>query len=143
MDILIKDFSIEHYDTVIALWKRTEGIGLSSADSLERITAYLERNPGSSFTAWDGERLVGAVLCGHDGRRGYLHHLAVDSNYRRHGIGQMLSDACMAAIGKQGIDKAHIFVYGSNQGGIRFWERAGWYLRHDLVLMSHDIKKSL
>jgi ribosomal protein S18 acetylase RimI-like enzyme len=139
MNITIKEFSIDFYKTVIELWKRSEGIGLSSADSKERIKYYLDRNPGSSFTAWDGGRLVGAVLCGHDGRRGYLHHLAVDPEYRKHGIGRKLSDACMAALGKQGIDKAHIFVYGSNQEGLTFWQKAGWYRRHELVLMSYDI----
>ena len=139
MDITIKDFGIEHYQAVIALWEKSEGIGLSSADTQERIKFYLDRNPGSSFTAWDGEKLVGAVLCGHDGRRGYLHHLAVDPNYRKQGIGQLLSDACMTALKKEGIDKAHIFVFGSNEGGLTFWQKAGWYQRHELVLMSYDI----
>ncbi len=141
MEITIKDFNMDDFQEVLTLWRHSEGIGLSSADSPERIAAYLERNPGSSFTAWDGQRLVGAVLCGHDGRRGYLHHLAVDNEYRRLGIGRRLSDACMAALAAQGIDKAHIFVFGANQDGITFWQKAGWYRRHELVLMSYDVKK--
>ncbi len=140
MSITIQDFAMNHYEQVLDLWKRSEGIGLSAADSPERISAYLSRNPGMSFTAWDGERLVGAVLCGHDGRRGYLHHLAIDPEYRRRGIGRRLSDACMAALAREGIDKAHIFVYGANEDGLAFWRRAGWYQRHELVIMSFDVK---
>jgi ribosomal protein S18 acetylase RimI-like enzyme len=142
MNIAIRDFDMQHFENVLDLWKRSEGIGLSAADSPERISAYLNRNPGMSFTAWDGDRLVGAVLCGHDGRRGYLHHLAVDPEYRRMGIGRRLSDACMAALAREGIDKAHIFVYGENQDGLAFWQQAGWYQRHELVIMSYDVKKS-
>ena len=141
MEIKIKSFEIEDYEAIVSLWKRSEGIGWSAADSREQISAYLEKNPGGSFTAWDGERLVGAVLCGNDGRRGYLHHLAVDPDYRRMGIGHQLSEACMAALAEQGIDKAHIFVFGANREGITFWERAGWYLRNELVIMSYDIRK--
>lgn len=133
---------MDHFDRVLDLWKRSDGIGLSAADSPERISAYLARNPGMSFTAWDGERLVGAVLCGHDGRRGYLHHLAVDPQYRRMGIGRRLSEACMDALAREGIDKAHIFVYGENQDGLAFWRRAGWYQRHELVIMSYDVRRS-
>ncbi len=141
MDITIKEFNIADYEEVVELWKRTEGIGLSSADSRERINQYLQRNPGTSFTAWDGKGLVGAVLSGHDGRRGYLHHLAVDAEYRKHGIGRLLSDTCLSALGQQGIDKVHIFVYKTNQGGLTFWEKAGWKLRETLALMSYDIMK--
>jgi ribosomal protein S18 acetylase RimI-like enzyme len=141
MSIQIKEFDIADYETVFELWEKTEGIGLSIADSRERILQYLERNPGMSFTAWDKGRLIGAVLSGHDGRRGYLHHLAVDGEYRKQGIGKLLSEYCLSALEKQGIDKVHIFVYKTNQGGLTFWEKSGWKLRDTLVLMSYDINK--
>jgi len=141
MSITIQNFDMKYYQQILALWKRSEGIGLSAADAPERISTYLARNPGTSFTAWDGERLIGAVLCGHDGRRGYLHHLAVDPEYQRRGIGRQLSEACMTALAREGIDKAHIFVYGANQDGLAFWQQAGWYRRHELVILSYDIKR--
>ena len=139
MDIELREFNLMDFDKIITLWRNCEGIGLSAADEPERIRMYLERNPGCSFTAWDGADLVGAVLCGHDGRRGYLHHLAVDQAYRRRGIGKMLMKKCLDAIQAQGIDKVHIFVYRDNEKAARFWQRNGWYKRDDLALMSIDI----
>jgi len=136
MTIELHVFDIQDYEKVIKLWQESEGIGLSSADSRERIQAYLQRNPGSSFTAWDGTQLVGAVLCGQDGRRGYLHHLAVAEAFRGRGIGKMLAQRCLDAVAAQGIDKVHIFVYRRNQKAIKFWEKIGWHQRDDLLLMS-------
>jgi putative acetyltransferase len=88
MDYTIREMHIDDYDRLISLWQRCEGIGLSDADQLERIDFFLRRNPGMSFVAEGADgAMAGAVLCGTDGRRGYLHHLAVDPAWRRHGIG--------------------------------------------------------
>jgi len=127
------------YPDVIVLWQNCEGIGLSAADTLPAISAYLARNPGYSFVARDQALLVGAVLCGHDGRRGYLHHLAVAPAYRRQGIGQALVEHCMSHLKAVGIDKCHIFVYSANQAGQAFWKQTGWVLRPNLVLMSREL----
>ncbi|MFZ3078216.1 MAG: GNAT family N-acetyltransferase [Bellilinea sp.] len=102
---------------------------------------YLARNPGMSFTAWDGDTLVGAVLCGHDGRRGYLHHLAVDRAYRGQGIGRALVDQCHAALREQGIDKVHIFVYRENQVALTFWAGAKYVPRENLALLSANLNE--
>jgi len=101
MPVEIREMHIEDYEAVMALWKASEGIGLSSADSQPAIAGYLERNPGTSCCAWettnpDRPRLIGAVLCGHDGRRGYLHHLAVDRACRRQGIGKALIERLLS-----------------------------------------------
>ena len=85
MSFLIREFFPDDIDKAIDLWQSTPGIGLSSADEPQRIQAYLERNPGLSYTAWKGDFLVGAVLCGHDGRRGFLHHLVIHPDHRRTG----------------------------------------------------------
>jgi ribosomal protein S18 acetylase RimI-like enzyme len=90
MEIIISKFTIESYDRVLNLWEQCEGIGLSNSDSKENIQLYLNRNPGMSFIAELGNQLVGAILAGHDGRRGYIHHLAVLPNYRRQGIGSLM-----------------------------------------------------
>jgi putative acetyltransferase len=109
---------------------------LSSADSQPNIQIYLERNPGLSLLAYDGQTVVGTILCGHDGRRGYIHHLAVLSAYRRKGIGRLLVDKSMAALQSCGIQKCHLLIYHDNASGIEFWERIGWTYRRDIGVVS-------
>jgi N-acetylglutamate synthase len=137
--VSILSFSINDYDEVMALWRATPGIGLSDADSRAAIAAYLLRNPGLSFVAREAGRLVGAVLCGMDGRRGYLHHLAVHPDARRQGTGAALVEHCLAGLREVGIHKCHLFVIAGNAAGQAFWQHVGWKLRTDLVIMSKDI----
>ena len=135
----IRRMNIEDYDFVIALWKASEGIGLSADDTREGIALYLEKNPGYSFTAWVDGQLVGAVLCGHDSRRGYLHHLAVSKDYRHRGIGKVLTERCMQALKEAGITKCHIFVFRDNYNAIAFWKKIGWVERVELTLLSKPL----
>ncbi|MCB0153428.1 MAG: GNAT family N-acetyltransferase, partial [Anaerolineae bacterium] len=79
----IREMTPQDLAQVLVLWQQAEGVGLSEADSPDRLTRFLEHNPGLSFVAINGNQLVGAVLGGHDGRRGYIHHLAVAANERR------------------------------------------------------------
>ena len=136
MSIQIREMSIKDYDLVYALWEVSEGLGLSDADSKEGIRHFLSRNPGLSFVALDGEQIVGAALCGHDGRRGYIHHLSVVKPYRRQGIGKSLVGRCMYALMRIGISKCHLFVFGENQEAIKFWNNVGWTERVELMMMS-------
>ncbi len=140
MNYTVVPLTMDDFDAVHALWEESEGIGLHGAeDSREGIEAYLERNPGLSFTACYADHVVGAVLCGQDGRRGYLHHLAVAPAYRRHGIGRALAEACQDTLAAQGIRKCHIFIYNANEQGIAFWQRIGWTQRDDIALMSKNL----
>jgi N-acetylglutamate synthase len=132
----IQEMKIEDYEQIIALWEATEGIGLSDADNKENIASYLTRNSGSSFVAGENNMIVGAVLCGHDGRRGYLHHLAVQPEFRRNGIGRVLVDRALAKLEEAGIGKCHLFIYNSNVSGVSFWQSQGWELRNDIGIMS-------
>ncbi len=136
MSIVIREMTIQDYDQVLTLWQASEGVGLSDADSEESIACYLERNPDISFVAHDGEHLVGAVLCGHDGRRGYIHHLAVSQSHRRQGLGRALVERCLSALRRDGIDKCHIFVFADNRDTIAFWKSIGWTQRVELIVMS-------
>lgn len=137
----IHEMTIDDYEEAVVLWQSSEGIGLSAADSREAIERYLARNPGMSFVARsDQGDLLGAVLCGQDGRRGYLHHLAVRSDCRGQGIGRGLVARCLAALRSQRIDKCHLFVYQDNQAGRAFWEKIGWEERSTLFIMSTDIE---
>jgi ribosomal protein S18 acetylase RimI-like enzyme len=139
MTITYRKMTLQDYDAVYALWTSTPGIGLSDADSREGIEKFLQANPGRCFVALDGDILVGAVMCGCDGRRGYLHHLAVYSDQRGQGIGRQLVEECMAALRAIGIDKAHIFVIRENESGKIFWRKAGWQERDDLTVMSRMV----
>lgn len=141
MQILIREMTPADFDAVFQLWGRSAGVGLGESDNLEAITRFLNRNPGLSFLALDDDSLVGAVLCGHDGRRGYIHHLVVYQNYRRQGVGRQLVGHCLAALGSLGISKCHIFVFRENQGAIAFWEHMNWSKREELNIMSMFVSK--
>ena len=139
VEIVIEPFYIERYEDVYALWDRCTGVGLSSADAPDSIASYLERNPGMSFIALAESNVIGAILSGHDGRRGYIHHLAVDEVYRRRGIGEQLVKRCLAALEEAGIQKCHLFIFHENEDGIAFWKANGWTLRQDIMVMSVNL----
>ena len=139
MEFSIVPMKIEDYEEVYALWSKSEGLGLSGADTREGIDHFLQLNPGLSFTARSVGRLVGAVICGCDGRRGYIHHLAVEEDSRKSGIGLALVNACLDCLIEQHIQKCHIFVYANNQNAIDFWEKTGWTHRTELILMSKNL----
>jgi N-acetylglutamate synthase len=133
----IARFQLSHYEEVMALWQRTEGLTLRAVDSREGLARHLDRNPGLSFLALDEGRIIGAVLGGHDGRRGYLHHLAVAPSHRRRGLGRALSEQVLGGLSGEGIVKCHLFVHANNVAARAFWQHLGWVERTDLVLVSH------
>ncbi len=135
MSAVIAPLTEQDLDAVLALWSQTDGVGLNESDTLEHLRSYLNRNPGLSLVVRDGERIVGAVLCGHDGRRGYLNHLAIQPEYRNRGLGRQLVDTCLASLSSVGILKCNIFLYTNNELGARFWRRGGWSQRTDLQVM--------
>ena len=129
--IEIVEFRIDHYDEVYALWKAAEGVGVDESDRRNSIERYLQRNAGLSLVAFDGERLIGAALCGHDGRRGYLSHVAVDQQYQGQGLGRRIVQECLSRLEAQGISGCNIRLYEDNHEGRRFWERIGFW-RHNV-----------
>jgi ribosomal protein S18 acetylase RimI-like enzyme len=118
------------------VWQGAGPIVLRGADSPPALARYLARNPGCSFVAEADGALVGVSLAGHDGRRGYLHHVAVDPAFRRRGVGTGLVERCLAALRAEGMEKVQLFVFHANAGGWKFWERLGWRERPDVALMS-------
>jgi ribosomal protein S18 acetylase RimI-like enzyme len=139
MALVIREFTMGDYDPAYALWSAAVGVGLSQADEAGNIARFLEHNPGLSFVAEDEAKIVGAVLCGTDGRRGFLHHLAVDAAHRRSGIGRQLVQRCLSALSAAGMRKCHIFVIADNVEGQRFWRSIGWEERTTLKVMSRDV----
>ena len=134
--IVYRVMQIDDYLEAMDLWRRSSGIRLRGADSVEATERYLLRNPGLSFIAAADLRLVGTIMGGHDGRRGYIQHLAVDEPFRNRGIASHLVSICVEALRREGIAKSHIFVLRENELAIKFWERRGWIIRQDISTLS-------
>jgi putative acetyltransferase len=137
--VVVRELVIEDYDSVYALWQSCVGIGLSAADSRSAIEAYLSRNPGLSSVVEEDGRVLATVLCGHDGRRGFLHHLAVAYGHRRRGLGRRLTERSLELLGAQGIGKCHVFVFRENVEGGAFWHRVGFDRREEIALFSREL----
>jgi N-acetylglutamate synthase len=132
----IRPMSIADYDLVIELMQQTPGVTFRDADSRENTARYLERNPNLSFVAMAGSELVGCVMAGHDGRRGYLQHLLVLPKFRRRGISSALVNQCLTGLEAVGIKKSHIDVLKTNESGAAYWAHMGWQLRNDILRYS-------
>ena len=132
----IRPMHISDYDALIQLMQATPGISLRDADSREATERYLTRNPDLSFIAEQDGQLIGCVMCGHDGRRGYLQHLIVLPEYRRQGVANQLVEHSLAQLELLGIYKTHIDVFRSNDLAQSYWESQGWQLRTDIVRYS-------
>jgi len=137
-NIEIRPMTIDDYDKVYKMWQITTKRALSEADSREKIEFYLKRNPNMSQVALSGETVVGTVLCGHDGRRGFIHHMAVRPDYRRHNIAKHMAQKALDALRTEGITKTHIFCYTDNELGQSFWTAMGFERRDDVFVYSYD-----
>lgn len=130
---MIRLMNIEDYNQLIGFWKSIDGMGLRSLDdSQEGIARFLIRNPTTCFVAVQDDKLIGCILAGHDGRRGYIYHAAVDKLFRGKGYGKMLTDKVLSALKEEGIHKAALVVFKTNDIGNEFWEKYGFEIRDDL-----------
>ena len=119
--------TIDDYDRVATLWAGIKGFGIRSIDdSREGIERFLRRNPNTSVVAEMDGKLVGSILCGHDGRRAGLYHVCVREAYRKHGIGQKRVERCLEARKKEKISKVNLIAFKKNEVGNRFWQKLGW-----------------
>ena len=133
MKTVIRSMSIEDYPAVKALWRSIRGFGIRSIDdSEEGVARFLARNPGISVVAERDEEIVGAILCGHDGRRGCLYHVCVREDCRMQGIGKAMVVFCMEALKKEQINKVSLIAFTKNDVGNAFWKQIGWTKREDL-----------
>lgn len=137
---MIRTMNIQDYDKVYRLWTRTEGLGLNAMDdSKDGIAAYLRRNPNTCFVAEDDGEIVGVIMSGHDGRRGFIYHTTVKNEFRGKRIGKKLVDAALKALELEGIHKVALVVFEENMKGNLFWEKAGFTVRNDLIYRNKNI----
>ena len=133
-EIVIRPFEEEDMPEVWDLWASCEGVGFGPGDTHPGTTQFLRRNPGQSLVAVMDRRIVAAVLCGHDGRRGFLYHLAVAPECRHRGLGTELVRRCLETLRERGIERCSLVVYATNSDARSFWETVGGNLRSDLVM---------
>ena len=133
MDMEIRYMTIDDYEGVYDLWLSIEGFAIRSIDdSKEGVEKFLKRNPDMSVVAVVDGKIVGSILCGHDGRRGSLNHVCVAKEYRKHSIGTAMWKMAVEALKREGINKASLVAFKRNENGNRFWKDSGWELRDDL-----------
>ncbi|MBE5947503.1 MAG: GNAT family N-acetyltransferase [Lachnospiraceae bacterium] len=138
----IRTMTINDYEAVYALWMSCTGMGLNNLDdSEEGIGRFLQRNPDTCFVAVDEDRIVGVIIAGNDGRRGYIYHTAVNPEYRKQGIGAALVESAMNVLKDCGINKVALVVFDRNEIGNAFWEKQGFSSREDLVYRNKAISE--
>ena len=121
-----REFRMSDYDAAVRLWEKVEGVEIAEGDSREDMERYLTQNPNLSRIVQDGDALVGVALCGHDGRRGFIYHLAVEPAYQQKGVGRQLVRECVEGLRSLGLKRALILVAADNPQGEAFWKRCGW-----------------
>ena len=129
----LRVMQIEDYENVYKLWMTIDGFGIRTIDdSKAGVARFLKRNPTTSVVAEADGKIVGAILCGHDGRRGCFYHVCVQKEYRKHGIGKAMAVFCMKALQEEEINKVSLIAFQKNEGGNQFWRKVGWTFRDDL-----------
>ena len=140
--MIIEKFSMKFYKEIIELWRKT-GISVGSTDTKEELKRMIERNPHLFLIGKRDEKVIGVVMGGFDGRRGYVHHLAVDPNYQKKGYGKMIMDELMKRFRKMRVHKVHLFIEKYNKEVVKFYQNLGWDIRDDLIMMSYVPDKTL
>ncbi|MBH1941266.1 GNAT family N-acetyltransferase [Mobilitalea sibirica] len=130
---MIRLLCMNDYNQMYKLWKKSPGVGLRSLDdSREGIERFLRRNPSTNFISWEDGHIVGVILSGHDGRRGYIYHLCVEESYRRRSIGRKLVEHVIMAMRNEKINKLALVAFHDNSPANNFWNKMGWEIRRDL-----------
>ena len=131
----IENFSMEYYEDIIEIWRKA-GLSIGSSDTKEEVNRMLKKNSNLFLIGKVNDNVVGVVVGGFDGRRGYVHHLAVDPDYQKRGYGTRIMDELNLRFRKLGVHKVHLFIEKYNNEVIHFYEKLGWEIRNDLIMMS-------
>ena len=140
----IRAMNISDYEQIYQLWLSCPGMGLNNLDdSKEGIERFLKRNPETCFVAETDQTIIGVIIVGNDGRRGYIYHAAVNPQYRKQGIARQLVNSAMQALEQCGINKVALVVFEKNENGNAFWEKIGFTVREDLVYRNKTITEMI
>lgn len=140
--MFIRTMNISDYEKVYVLWMSCKNMGFNNLDdSKSGIEKFLNRNPNTSFVALDNDKVIGVVLAGHDGRRGYIYHMSVHEKYRKQGIGTQLVDNCLEALKNEGINKVALLVFNRNELGNAFWDKQDFIVREDVAYRNKELTK--
>ena len=142
MNYTIREMTIIDYNEIISLWQSSPEINIDDSDSRENLDIYIKRNPDLCHVALFNHNIIGTIKCGHDGRRGYLHHLVIHKNFRKLGIGDALIKKCLSSLKAQGIQKCNAFVLDTNKDALDFWLHNNWepleYYYRTLQINTHS-----
>jgi len=138
----IENFTMKNYDIIIGLWRKA-GISVGSTDSENEIKKMLTLNPNLFLIGKVNNKVIAVVMGGFDGRRGYVHHLAVDPLHQKKGYGKMMMHDLISEFHRIGVHKIHLFIERQNQAVVDFYSNLGWQMRDDLIMMSFIPDKSI
>ena len=140
---MVREMTQEDYKEIYSLWMKIKGFAIRSIDdSEEGVCRFLKRNPTTSMVYEEDDKIVGAILCGHDGGRGCLYHVCVDPDYRRRGIGKQMVEACLDALKKEKINSVSLFAFTQNEVGNSFWHHVGWAEREDINAYDYKLNST-
>lgn len=139
---MIRLMQPEDYNQVYELWLRIHGFGIRSIDdSKENVLRFIRRNPTTTIVAQADGKIVGTLLCGHDGRRGCFYHVCVDEAYRNHGYATRMAQMALEALKEEGINKVNLMAFVTNELGNKFWRDKGWTLRNDVNIYEYNLNQ--
>lgn len=142
LEVIIREMTMDDFKEVHEVWMHIHGFGIRSMDdSKEGVERFIRRNPTTSMVAVTDGKIIGAILCGHDGRRGCLYHVCVNEQYRQHGIGQKMVTACLEALEREHICKVNLIAFQKNEVGNRFWQSMNWTFREDVNYYEYIINE--
>lgn len=141
-NITIRIMQADDYGKLYKLWCSIKGLGIRSVDdSEENIVRFIKRNPTTSFVAESNGNIVGALMCGHDGRRGCFYHVCVSKEYRNQGIATRMANMALDALKAEGINKVNLMAFKENQTGNKFWSGLSWKVREDVNLYEFNLNE--
>lgn len=142
MNVTIREIRSEDYEALIRFWESIDEIELDDSEGKQDFEFFLRRNKGMSFLALDKEEVIGACLASHNGRRGFLDHLATAPSHRRKGLGKMLVEKCLKVLQAEGIKRNYVFLFKKNAEGRAFFEHIGWSQCDEYVMMSIQLDRN-
>ncbi len=140
--MIVKKFSMKFYEEVIQIWRKA-GISIGSTDTKEELQRMIHWNPNLFLIGKIDNKVIGVVMGGFDGRRGYVHHLAIDPDFQKKGYGKILMDFLVKEFLKMKVHKLHLFIEKYNKDVVDFYGNLGWEIRDDLIMMSFVPDKKL